>query len=104
MQGYYKPKDAFVCCYLSPTYGELYSDGYGLNFYYHEYGYYEYCNDQKHHEGEDSGSSGKAIGISLTVVFAIVAGIYCYCKRDDGKDKEEEEPQPTQKIVYNITT
>lgn len=40
---YNKPKDVFVCCYLSPTNGKIYSDGYGLNFYTHEYGYYEYC-------------------------------------------------------------
>ena len=40
---YYKPKDAFVCCYLSPKYGQMYADGYGLNFYTREYGYYEYC-------------------------------------------------------------
>ena len=80
-----------MCCYLSPTYGELYSDGYGLNFYTHEYGYYEYCNNDP--LGEDvsaSGSGGTAIGLGIFAAIVLIVGGYCYNKRNEGKEEEEE--------------
>jgi hypothetical protein len=108
LRTYYKPKDAFVCCYLSKTYGKLYSDGYGLNFYTHEYGYYEYCDNLQDQsvigEIKKGGAAGAVAGISASVF--VLGALYCFCKRNDGKDGGEEsddENAPT-KIIYNINT
>ena len=101
---YYKPLDAFVCCYLSATYGKVYSDGYGLNFYTHEYGYYEYCdNDTDSSANKKGGATGIIAGVGAAVILAGV--VYCYFKRDEGKDRGEEsgEDAPTQNITYNIS-
>ena len=89
---YYKPKDAFVCCYLSNTYGKIYSDGYGLNFYTHEYGYYEFCNNDTDESVLDDMKKGGATSAVLGIgggVF-VLAAVYCFYKRHDGKDGGEE--------------
>ena len=102
---YYKPKDVYVCCYLSETYGQLYADGYGLNFYTHEYGYYEYCIPPTDPATLLTGESGGATGgiLAATAVVFILLGVYCYFKQNEGKEGgEESEDEPAQNIVYNI--
>lgn len=106
MRTYYKPKDAFVCCYLSSTYGKLYSDGYGLNFYTHEYGYYEYCDNLSDssvlNEIEKGGAAGAVAGIAVAVF--VLGAIYCFFKRNDGKDggEESDDENAGGSITYNI--
>ena len=43
LHNYYKPEKLFMCCFaLSKSKADAYADGYGLNFYTAQYGYYEY--------------------------------------------------------------
>lgn len=72
LEAYYKPKNKFICCYISPTYGMLYTDGYGLNFYTNEYGYYEYCNNY----GGGGGNVGIFIGIMMGFIIILIFSIW----------------------------
>lgn len=110
LKTYYKPRDAFVCCYLSNTYGQLYSDGYGLNFYTHEYGYYEYCDNDTDSslldEAKKGGATAAILGIGAAVL--VVGAVYMFVKKDQGKDggeeSEEENDGPNITINYVSNT
>ena len=98
---YYKPRDIFMCCYYSQTYDETYADGYGLNFYTHEYGYYEYNNCDK-----DIQIYNGMIVLSVFAVIAIcvLCGIIFCIKRnccDDKKSTEEEATVEESEAVKN---
>jgi hypothetical protein len=74
------------------VYGIQYSDGYGLNFYTREYGYYEYCNSHEKKaisvfsEGEGGGVLGLVLSLVITCV-VLSCGIYCcFCKNKDEDD------------------
>ena len=74
---YYKPNDVFVCCYESPTYQEIYSDGYGLNFYTREYGYYEYNGCGEYYD--QIRSVAGVLAVAILIGFCCVIGCICYC-------------------------
>ena len=90
LKKYYKPKDVFVCCYESPTYGEIYTDGYGLNFYTFEYGYYEYdsCGEYYENVGAMAGAIAWAIISGALVCCCVI--MYCCCKKCCAKEREPE--------------
>jgi hypothetical protein len=93
---YYKPSDQYICCYNSSTYGMLYTDGYGLNFYTHEYGYYEYskCNEEKGNVALSKvGVLGLGLGIGIPVLCCVVIISYFNCRSNKNKIEEEEDQE-----------
>lgn len=87
---YYKPKDVFHCCYYSQKYETTYYDGYGLNFYTREYGYYEYssCQTKEVELGPRVGLI-LAIVIPIVILWAIIGVcIYMYFKNSKKPSRE----------------
>ena len=108
---YFRPAGfVAVTWYYSPTYGLRYNDGYGYNFYYGGYGYYEYSDLDivvkssgpggtvivgDHSTRHNAASGMVAVVIILTVCIMVCLCLYiCFKKsREDeneapGKDKD----------------
>jgi hypothetical protein len=81
--------------YYSTLFLAVYYDGYGYNFYYARYGYYEYSINLKEYIAPVQKSNAGAIAV-LVVCFACVVGGACACdhfccKSKKPNDTEDEE-------------
>lgn len=103
LKKYYKPEDVFICCYESPTYGKIYSDGYGLNFYTREYGYYEYNQCGEYYDEIRTAANAIVIFIAVCVACCVCVCCYYCCKKKEAETKKnerkevymtEQQPQP----------
>ena len=66
---YYLPGNYYTAIgYYSPVYLQVYHNGYGYNFYYQKYGYYQ----------DSSNGGGSSVGVIIVVIiFFICYGICC---------------------------
>jgi hypothetical protein len=71
---YYVPSNYYTKTgYFSPTYSLTYYDGYGYNFYYGKYGYYEFSiNDKEEFGAAAVGGSGET-SLAGIIIFSILA-------------------------------
>jgi hypothetical protein len=89
---YYLPPNYYNAAgYNSTTYGLVYYDGYGYNFYYKTYGYYEYSINEE---------PNFFVMVGIDILWTIIVGFVCFiveflrelfcceeCKR--GKEKDD---------------
>ena len=88
MYTYYRAPNYYNAAgYYSTVFLVVYYDGYGYNFYYGDYGYYEYSVNEK----ESSG--GGIIGTLIAVAF-IIGIIYLYLKIKAKLLGQEEQEEP----------
>ena len=97
---YYRPLMYYNAIgYYSTLYLMIYFNGYGYNFYYNKYGYYE------NSPNDVETNTGTIIG-GLVFSFCIFPIMYClvckYCGDDDGEDSVEERVEKT--TVTTTTT
>jgi hypothetical protein len=70
LYAYYLPPRGYIhAAYYSTLYGKIYTNGYGFNFYYKKYGYYEYSVNPVL-------AAGGAIG---GIIGGVVVGACCCC-------------------------
>ena len=68
---YLPPNYVSVVGYYSPLYLQIYYNGYGYNFYYGKYGYYQ--------DSSNGGGSGGIVGIIVVIlIIACCIGLCCY--------------------------
>ena len=69
---YYLPPNYYNAIgYYSPVYLQIYYNGYGYNFYYGKYGYYQ--------DSPNAGGAGGVVGIIVVLlIIACCIGICCY--------------------------
>jgi hypothetical protein len=86
---YYRPPGLLLSVYYySALYGLRYNDGYGYNFYYGAYGYYEYSmNPQMRSSGGGGMIAGIVVGVLLV---ACICCCVCYMMKKGGSEDDEE--------------
>ena len=91
---YYKPLNYVnETGYLSPTYGEMYGDGYGYNFYYGKGGYYDYYYDIDMIMGPPDTGASVAIFVGILVGLCCIGFGCCGCGWKRNKDRKKAELQ-----------